>query len=153
MLALVIAIAALLLIPLLIGYELRRRAHPPVRMKGPIPPRRLVYLEDRVREALEHTKQQFGDIFISYRVWKINQETRLELEATPKWKRLSAFTRCLIVRHLWRSLEAVASGTVVVVDDPEQQWTKDINTAFWDRGVDPWRAHPLYAAGRASRFS
>lgn len=151
MTALLIAVAAIVFIPLLVGYELHRRANVRVRGKGPAAPRRLPYLEERVREALENTKQQFGEIFTSYTVWKVDKETRLELETAPKWRRLSEFTRCLIVRHLWRTLEAVASGTIVVVDNPPQTWTKEVNAAFRDRGVDPWRGHRLYAAGRASR--
>jgi len=152
MISLMIAVAALVLVPLLLVYELRRRMNPRERLKGPNAPRRLIYLEERVREALEHTKQQFGDIFTSYRVWKVDQETRLEIEAAPKWKRLSEFTRCLIVRHLWRTLEAVSSGTVVIIDNPPQQWTREVNASFRDRGVDPWRYHPLYAAGRPARL-
>lgn len=152
MLALIIAIAAIVILPMLIAYELRRRSRPRVRAKDARAPRRLPYLEERVREALEHTKQQFGDVFTSYKVWKVDKETRLEIEAAPKWKRLSAFTRSLIVRHLWRTLEAVASGAVVVVDDPPMEWTREVKVSFRDRGVDPWRAHPLYAAGGLPRY-
>jgi hypothetical protein len=146
-----IAIAAIVVAPLLVAYELRRRARAPVRGKGPSAPRRLPLLEERVREALENTKQQFGEIFTSYTVWKVDRETRLEIETAPRWKRLSEFTRCLIVRHLWRALEAVSSGSVVVVDNPPLTWNREVNAAFRDRGVDPWRGHRLYAAGRASR--
>jgi hypothetical protein len=151
MLALMIAIAAMVMLPVLVGYELHRRKNPRPREQSPRAARRLVYLEERVREALDHTKQQFGEIFTSYKVWKVDHETRLELETTPKWKRLSEFTRCLIVRHLWRTLEAVAHGTIVVVDDPPMEWTREVNLSFRDRGIDPWRAHPLYAAGGPPR--
>jgi hypothetical protein len=151
MTALLIAVAAIVFIPLLIGYELHRRANVRAVKKGANAPRRLPFLEERVREALENTKQQFGEIFTSYTVWQVDKQTRLELETAPKWKRLSEFTRSLIVRHLWRALEAVATGTVVVVDDPPMQWTRETTAAFRDRGVDPWRGHRLYAAGRASR--
>lgn len=152
MLALMIAIGATVMLPILIGYELHRRKNPRMKEQSPRAARRLVYLEARVHEALENTKTQFGEIFTSYKVWKVDKETRLELQATPKWKRLSEFTRCLIVRHLWRSLEAVAQGSVVVVDDPPMEWTREINLSFRDRGVDPWRAHPLYAAGGPPRY-
>jgi hypothetical protein len=152
MLALIIAITAIVILPLLIGYELRRRARPRVRVKSANKPRRLPYLEERVRQALDHTKQQFGEVFTSYKVWSVDKETRLEIEAAPKWKRLSEFTRSLIVRHLWRTLEAVSSGSVVIVDDPPMEWTREVNLAFRDRGVDPWRAHPLYAAGGPPRY-
>ena len=151
MTALVIAVAAIVLAPLLVAYELHRRANARGSGKRPSAPRRLPNLEERVREALENTKQQFGELFTSYAVWKVDRETRLEIESAPKWKRLSEFTRCLIVRHLWRVLESVSSGTVVVVDNPPLTWNRDVNAAFRDRGVDPWRGHRLYAAGRASR--
>src|SRR5487761_2102049 len=138
MLALTIAITAIVILPLIIVYELRRRKRPRVRANDPRAPRRLPYLEERVREALENTKQQFGEIFTGYKVWKVDKETRLEIEAAPKWKRLSEFTRSLIVRHLWRTLEAVAGGSVVIDGDPPMKWTREVNFAFRDRGVDPW---------------
>ena len=33
---------------------------------------------------------------------------------------LNEFTRCLIVRHLWRALESLTAGSVVMVDNPPQ---------------------------------
>jgi hypothetical protein len=144
MTALIIAVACLLALVLILTVELYRRAHPPVRVTTPREPRRQPHIEDRVREALDETKHRFGNVFESYRVWKIDRETRLELRAAPPWRKLSEFTRCIILRHLWRSLEAVAQGSVVIVDTPEQRWSAEVNVKFFDRGVDPWKASRLY---------
>lgn len=145
MTALLIAVASLVVLVVVLAVELYRRAHPPVRVTGmPREPRRQPHVEDRVREALAETQHRFGTVFESYRVWKIDRETRLELRAAPPWKKLSEFTRCIILRHLWRALEAVAQGSVVIVDTPQQRWSAEINAKFFDRGIDPWKASRLY---------
>lgn len=143
MTALALAIAALVALVVLVALEMYQRAHPRVRPKPPPRgPRRLQHLEAYVAGAVDETKQQFGEIFVDYRVWREDQETRLELTSAPPWRRMSEFTRCLCVRHLWRALESVASGAVVVVDRPLQRWTKDEDAVFRDRGVDLWRTSP-----------
>lgn len=71
-------------------------------------------------------------------IWRREQETRLELYSGDPWLRLNEFTRSLVVRHLWRALEALAKGSVVIVDSPAQQWSKTIDDGFDDNGIDPW---------------
>jgi hypothetical protein len=154
MTALILAIACLVALVVIVAVELRMRSRP--RPKITViarEPRRQPHIEDHVREALAETKHRFGDVFVSYRVWKIDRETRLELRAAPPWKRMSEFTRCIIMRHLWRALETAAKGSVVIVDTPPQRWSSEVNAKFYDRGVDPWKASPLYAAGRAASFT
>jgi hypothetical protein len=105
-------------------------------------PRRQPELEDRIRSAFDGPRAQYGDIFVNYTVWRRENETRLELFSGDPWLRLDHFTRSIVVRHLWRALEALAGGTVVVVDAPAQQWSKEINAKFKDNGVDPWGSPP-----------
>ena len=71
-------------------------------------------------------REQFGDIFVNYMVWRRETETRLELFAGDPWLRLNEFTRSLVVRHLWRR-RALVQGSVVIVDTPSQQWSKTID--------------------------
>ena len=101
-----------------------------------------------MRAAFEGPRAEYGDIFVSYMVWRRERETRLELFAGDPWLSLNEFTRSLIVRHLWRTLEALAKGSVVIVDSPSQQWTKQIDEQFDDNGMDPWGTTPAY--GRSS---
>ena len=144
MAALALAIAALVALVVLVALEmlyLRRR--PKTRLKAtPRGPRRMPLLEEYVAGAVTETKEQFGEIFVGYRVWRSDRETRLELQTAPPWRRMSEFTRCLVVRHLWRALESAASGAVVVVDLPPQRWAKEEDAVFRDRGVDLWRTSP-----------
>jgi hypothetical protein len=95
-------------------------------------------LEARIKTVLTGPRQKYGDIFTDYSVWKSERETRLELTATAQWARLNEFTRCLIVRYLWRVLESLAGGAVVVVDAPAQEWNVDIDSGFRDQGFD-WK--------------
>jgi hypothetical protein len=101
-------------------------------------PRRLPLLEDRMRDAFTGPVTQYGEIFVSYMIWRQAHETRLELFSGDPWLRLNEFTRSIVVRHLWRALEALAKGAVVIVDAPAQQWSKEIDASFDDRGIDPW---------------
>lgn len=80
--------------------------------------RRQPLLEDRIRTAFDGPRAAYGEIFVSYMVWRREQETRLELFTGDPWAQLNEFTRSLIVRHLWRALEKLAKGAVVVVDSP-----------------------------------
>jgi hypothetical protein len=104
-----------------------------------LPPRkRALDLEARIKTVLAGPRQKYGDIFTDYSVWKAGRETRLELVATDQWGRLNEFTRCLVVRYLWRVLESLAGGAVVVVDEPAQEWNVEIDTGFRDQGFD-WK--------------
>ena len=44
----------------------------------------------------------------------------------------------IVVRHIWRTLEKLAKGSVVVIDSPPLEWTAQVDQAFDDRGIDPW---------------
>lgn len=128
---------------ILIAVEVRRRAPGRVRTRRRRPvSRRQPELEDRIRGAFDGPRAQYGEVFVSYTVWRRENETRLELFSGDPWLRLDHFTRSIVVRHLWRALEALAGGTVVVVDAPAQQWSRAIDVKFNDNGVDPWGAPP-----------
>ena len=99
-------------------------------------------LEARIKTVLAGPRQKYGDIFTDYSVWKSDQETRLELTATDQWGRLNEFTRCLVVRYLWRVLESLAGGAVVVVDQPAQEWNVEVDAGFRDQGFD-WKTFGL----------
>lgn len=100
--------------------------------------RRLPLLEDRIREAFQGPVTQYGEIFTSYTIWRRDRETQLELFSGDPWLRLNEFTRSIVVRHLWRALERLSAGSVVLVDTPPQRWSKEIDATFDDQGVDPW---------------
>jgi hypothetical protein len=95
-------------------------------------------LEARIKTVLAGPSQKYGDIFTDYSVWKSERETRLELVASDQWARLNEFTRCLVVRYLWRVLESLAGSAVVVVDQPPQEWNVEVDTGFRDQGFD-WK--------------
>ena len=131
--------AALLSLALVIAFEVLRSRAPRKRLKmRPRQPRRQPLLEDRIRGAFEAPRAEYGDIFVNYMVWRREQETRLELFAGDPWHKLNAFTRSIVVRHLWRTLESLSQGSVVIVDYPPQQWSQSIDQQFDDNGVDPW---------------
>ncbi len=138
-----LASAVLLALVVMIAVEVvRLRAtarRPKVRHQHP---RRQEVIEERLRDAFDGPRRQYGEIFVNYMVWRRETETRLELFAGDPWLLLNEFTRALVVRHLWRALEALVQGSVVIVDMPSQQWSKTIDAAFDDRGVDPWDPRP-----------
>ena len=132
-----IALAALLL---MIGIELaviRSRKRPQKRYVHRHA-RRQPLLEDRMRSALDEPQAQYGEVFTSYMIWKRDQETRMELFTGDPWLQLNEFTRSIVVRHIWRALEKLAKGSVVVIDQPPQEWSAQTDKAFDDRGIDPW---------------
>jgi hypothetical protein len=139
----VIGVIALVVVLLMIGIELavvRARKRPAKRIAHRHA-RRQPLLEDRMREALEQPHTQYGEIFTSYMIWKRDHETRMELFSGDPWMHLNEFTRAIVVRHIWRALEKLAKGSVVVVDTPPQEWSAQIDKAFDDRGIDPWAEH------------
>jgi hypothetical protein len=152
----VVASLALFAIVLMIVIELvvqRRRKRPRRRTIGHRHARRQPLLEDRMREALEAPAAQYGEIFTSYMIWKKENETRMELFTGDPWLGLNAFTRALVVRHVWRALEKLSKGSVVVVDSPPQQWSTDVDKSFDDQGIDPWvEAAPVGRGDGGSQF-
>lgn len=133
-----VALAALLL---MIGIELavvRARKKPAAKRYSHRHARRQPLLEDRMHDVLEEPQTQYGAVFTSYMIWKKDQETRMELFSGDPWLSLNDFTRALVVRHVWRALEQLAKGAVVVVDQPPQEWSAQIDKAFDDHGIDPW---------------
>ena len=102
--------------------------------------RRQPLLEDRMRESLDEPNAQYGQIFTSYVIWKHGQQTRMELFSGDPWAQLNEFTRAIVVRHIWRTLEKLARGSVVIVDQPPQEWSEQVDKNFDDRGIDPWGA-------------
>jgi hypothetical protein len=150
MIALVLALTAALALIVLIVVEMSRarpkRASVPIRAL----PRRQPMLEERIRDAFTGPREKYGDVFLSYEIWRRDHEIRMELRTTQLFAQLNEFTRCLIVRHLWRALERIATGSVVIVDSPPQTWTRAIDDQFEDHGIDPWgRITELVTGGAA----
>jgi hypothetical protein len=143
MFALALVAAAIILAALFVVASLRLRAAEKVRPPRRSKARRQPQLEDAIRAAFDGPAAKHGQIFVSYTVWKRDRETRLELLAADPFGLLNEFTRCLVVRHLWRALERLASGSVVMVDNPPQTWTQSIDVTFHDHGIDPWRLPPV----------
>jgi hypothetical protein len=143
-----IAVIALVALLLMIGIEIAviRNRKRPVKRIAHRHARRQPLLEDRMRDALEQPHTQYGEIFTSYMIWKRDQETRMELFAGDPWMNLNEFTRAIVVRHIWRALEKLAKGSVVVVDSPSQEWSAQVDKTFDDRGIDPW-AENIQPAG------
>ena len=139
MIATYLALAVLLALALMLVIEIFRlrigHRTPPHFDRRPL---RQPLLEERIRDAFAGPAQKYGDIFVSYMIWKKERETQLELFTGDPWSQLNEFTRSLVVRHLWRALECLARGSVVIVDSPPQRWSKEIDAAFDDRGIDPW---------------
>src|ERR1700691_4719929 len=125
-----VAVAALRLGGIFIAERARLRKAEKLRATPRSKARRQPHLEDAIRAAFDGPNEKHGEIFLSYSVWKREQETRLELLAADPFGRLNEFTRCLIVRHLWRALESLAHGSVVMVDNPPQTWSESVNARF-----------------------
>jgi hypothetical protein len=148
-----VALVALVLIVLVAVDALRSRAVQKSRLRARAVPRRQPHLEDAIRSAFEGPAAKHGQIFHSYSIWKRDQETRLELLAADPFAALNEFTRCLVVRHLWRALERLAAGSVVVVDNPPQRWSHAIDVTFNDQGIDPWRLPALGIPSSGPQFA
>jgi hypothetical protein len=134
-----VAAAAIILAAIFIVESARLRSAEKVRATPRSSRRRQPQLEDAIRAAFDGPAEKHGQLFLSYAVWKRDQETRLELIAADPFGRLNEFTRCLIVRHLWRALERLSTGSVVMVDNPPQTWSESVDVSFHDHGIDPWR--------------
>jgi hypothetical protein len=139
------ALALMIVIEVLV---VRARKRPKTSARVHRHARRQPLIEDRMRHALQEPQAQYGDIFTSYNVWKHGQQTRMELFSGAPWLQLNEFTRAIVVRHIWRALEKLAKGSVVVVDQPPQEWSSAENAKFDDQGIDPWAGEqPQRAAG------
>jgi hypothetical protein len=147
-----VAVAAIILAAIFVAESFRMRAQAKLRATPRSKARRQPQLEDAIRAAFDGPAEKHGQLFLSYSVWKRDQETRLELLAADPFGRLNEFTRSLIVRHLWRALERVAAGSVVMVDNPPQTWTVSIDRTFHDHGIDPWRL-PIPSLVPAPQFA
>jgi hypothetical protein len=130
-------VAAAVVVVALLGVAIARYVQRE-RTAAPPPPQRSYELEARIKTVLTGPRQKYGEIFTTYSVWKSESETRLELVAGEPWKKLNEFTRALVVRYLWRVLESLAGGAVVIVDDPTQVWNEEIDSGFRDQGFD-WK--------------
>jgi len=127
MTALIVANLALviLIVVLAIEFRSRSRAKPKQKIVRAQRERRQPQLEDLVHRVLGEVKQTFGEIFASHEVWRVERETRVNLRATPLWKRLSLMTRNQILRHVWSAVAAVADAVIVIVDNPPQRWSRE----------------------------
>jgi hypothetical protein len=136
-----LASVALVVLVVMIAIEIALLRSRSRRKKVHVPrhARRQVLLEDRMQQALEEPRRQYGEIFSSYMIWRQGVETRMELASAGPWQQLNEFTRSLIVRHVWRALERLSKGCVVIVDEPRQEWNTAIDAAFDDHGIDPWQ--------------
>jgi hypothetical protein len=114
------------------------------------PARRSPHLERRMAEAFRGPREAYGDVFAGFSVMRQADMTQMDVSTKGPWQTLNLFTRSLIVRHLWRSLEKLARNTVTVRVDPgapgSMLWTAKHSTEFNDGGkMEPWAP----ARGRA----
>lgn len=142
---LTIGIVLLVIVSLAIAVEFNRdRARKRRRHRAAIaPPRRSQHLEHRMISAFEGPRKTYGDIFAEFSVWRQLDNTRMDVRTKGGWKVLNLFTRSLIVRHLWQTLEGLVSGTVHVNVDAGTRdamlWTDEQTEKFNDCGVlAPW---------------
>ncbi len=107
------------------------------------PPRRSPHLERRMAEAFRGPREAYGDVFEGFSVVRVADTTQMDVATKGPWLNLNLFTRSLIVRHLWRSLEKLARNTVTVRVDPgapnAMLWTAKQTAEFNDGGkMEPW---------------
>jgi hypothetical protein len=114
------------------------------------PPRRSEHLEKRMLSAFAGPRKEYGDCFAEFSVWRQSDNTRMDVKTKGNWLGLNVFTRSLIVRHLWQTLQGFVKGTVLVRVDFGAPgailWNAAQAEHFDDKGVvAPW----LPAKGRA----
>jgi hypothetical protein len=153
MIALIVALVAAALVAIVAVELAKNQKKTTVTVGKRSVPRRQPELEESIRSAFDGPREKHGDIFVTYTIWKRDHETRMELFASDPFAQLNEFTRCLIVRHLWRALESLSEGSVVVVDSPPQVWSRSINEKFHDHGIDPWRLAPVLSSVGAPQFA
>jgi hypothetical protein len=120
------------------------------RRAAALPARRSPHLERRMAEAFRGPREAYGDVFAGFSVMRQADMTQMDLSTKGPWQTLNLFTRSLIIRHLWRSLEKLARNTVTVRVDPgapgSMLWTAKQTAEFNDGGkMEPWAP----ARGRA----
>jgi hypothetical protein len=107
------------------------------------PARRSLHLERRMADAFRGPREAYGDIFEGFSVMRLADTTQMDVNTKGPWLTLNVFTRSLIIRHLWRSLEKLARNTVTVRVDPGSPgamvWTAKQTAEFNDGGkMEPW---------------
>jgi hypothetical protein len=120
------------------------------RRAAALPARRSPHLERRLAEAFRGPREAYGDVFAGFSVMRQADMTQMDVSTKGPWQTLNLFTRSLIIRHLWRSLEKLARNTVTVRVDPgapgSMLWTAKQTAEFNDGGkMEPWAP----ARGRA----
>jgi hypothetical protein len=107
------------------------------------PARRAPHLERSMAEAFRGPREAYGDVFAGFSVMRLADTTQMDVWTKGPWQTLNLFTRSLIVRHLWRSLEKLARNTVTVRVDAGAPgsviWTAKQTAEFNDGGkMEPW---------------
>jgi len=107
------------------------------------PPRRSQHLEKRMLSAFQGPRNEYGDCFAEFSVWRQADSTRMDVRTKGEWQLLNMFTKSLIVRHLWQTLQGFVKGTVLVRVDVGAPgailWNAAQNEHFDDKGVvAPW---------------
>ena len=109
------------------------------------PPRRLQHLEKRMLSAFAGPRKEYGDCFAEFSIWRQSEHTRMDVRTKGDWQLLNVFTRSLIIRHLWQTLQGFVKGTVLVQVDFGSPgailWNAAQTERFDDKGVvPPWIA-------------
>jgi hypothetical protein len=142
---LTIGIVLLIIISLAIAIELNRlRSTKRRRLRASIaPPRRSPHLEKRMIAAFAGPTKIHGECFAEFSIWRQSDNTRMDVKTRGPWAVLDVFTRSLILRHLWQTLEGFVKGTILISVDAGTSramlWSAKETEQFNDRGVRaPW---------------
>jgi hypothetical protein len=144
-LTLELGIVVLVVMAIGIGIEVYRLAAAKRRKRRAAmgPARRSPHLERRMADAFRGPREAYGDVFAGFSVMRVADTTQMDVATKGPWQTLNLFTRSLIVRHLWRSLEKLARNTVTVRVDAgaagAMLWTAKQTAEFNDGGkMEPW---------------
>lgn len=142
-LTLELGIITLLVVALGIAIEvarLRSRKNRLKRAEG-APARRSPHLEKRMVAAFDGPRREYGDCFAEFSVWRQADHTRMDVTTKGEWRLLNLFTRSLIVRHLWQTLQGLVKGAVLVRVDfgapGAMLWNAAQTEHFDDKGITP----------------
>jgi len=149
-LLLVSSVASIVLLILIASEIVALVARKRKRRRGSI--RRAPLLEARMRSALAGPREYHGDWFATHVIWRERGTTRMDITTAKPWQSISDFSRSLIVRHIWRALRTLVSGTVLVRVDPgtpdSMIWSAAETARFDDCGVIPrWVRTPITRTG------